>query len=388
MRALFGICFAVALGATASLHAAAAAPRPALSYDRVFDVAVPVTGIAGYVFGVPVPTEAIASPSTVELAYDAPSGFDALPIVAGLRFRYVPPVRFTANAGDVNLTLPALQLESAPAFANAPASLVPTNLGALNRLALEPRTAETPATEIISDPHLTDAYPFSNPFEASAPMLGISDAQLSSPQAISLQESSAPLRVRGVNLQGVVSAAHFQETASESFTTASSVGTDDRVTAGTLLNARVFRKPISLDLSGSFERLVRSDSFSQPYVPWNPSGTVDAAPLATLPGGPSAFSPNQVDLTSRSLNAAAAMPISRQVTVGVQYNTQFYSGTYTALDQDITARKDLYQGNVTYTIPRTSSAITFSAQAYRYHDALLPEDLLQNSANINFTVKF
>jgi hypothetical protein len=75
--------------------------------------------------------------------------------------------------------------------------------------------------------------------------------------------------------------------------------------------------------------------------------------------------------------------------LNLQYNAQFYSGSYSTLQQNIDERKDSYLGNLTYQIPRSSSAIVFSAKQYHYRDAFVPAyNVTQNRADLNFTVKF
>ncbi|MDQ6929256.1 MAG: hypothetical protein M3126_01140 [Candidatus Eremiobacteraeota bacterium] len=233
-------------------------------------------------------------------------------------------------------------------------------------------------------------YPAFDPFEDAAP--ASFSAYVPNTQGLKV-ELSAPVRIGAATVQGNFSAARLQELTRSNFSTAGSGrATDDRISAGTTFDVRALGRPIALNLGGSYEHILRNDATASSYVPYDPQaqGPDPGQILAAPPGlGPAAFNPNVVDVTRRSLNAAAAVPLARNLRLNLQYNTQFYTGSYSALGQNIDGRKDFYLGNLTYAIPRTSSAITFSAKQFRYRDSLLPTaNLTQNRADLNFTVKF
>jgi hemolysin activation/secretion protein len=100
--------------------------------------------------------------------------------------------------------------------------------------------------------------------------------------------------------------------------------------------------------------------------------------------------PGLTDVVKHDVNARLAVPVTPQITVGLQYDTAHYQGDYaTALVQGLDARKNTYLGNVTYQLPNTSSAITLSARRYMYQDTFAPAfNLTQTRADLNFTVKF
>lgn len=204
---------------------------------------------------------------------------------------------------------------------------------------------------------------------------------------------ATPLHVGNLAVQGNFSAAHLQELSANAYGATPAVrGTDDRLTAGASFDVRALGRPINLDMSASLEQLKRNNPTALTYLPYDANAQgPDPGQFATAPLGvnPVTFNPNFVNVTRRSLNAAAAMPLSRDLSLNLQYNAQYYSGSYSSLGQNIDGRKDFYLGNLTYTIPRTSSAITFSAKQYRYRDAFVPSyNLTQNRADLNFTVKF
>ena len=155
---------------------------------------------------------------------------------------------------------------------------------------------------------------------------------------------------------------------------------------------RAFGRRVSLDLGTAYEHLTRNDASAFSYVPYAaPAVTVPVLSAASASGltVPVYVTPSYVDVTRRTLNASAAVPLTRSLSLNVQYNTQYYTGSYSGLGQSIDERKDSYLGNLTYRIPRSSSSIVFSAKQYRYRDAFVPTyNVTQNRADLNFTVKF
>jgi hypothetical protein len=204
---------------------------------------------------------------------------------------------------------------------------------------------------------------------------------------------SAPVRLGSVAFRGNFNAAHLQEISPNAYgTMPSQPATTDSVGAGTTFDLRAFGRRVSLDLGTAYERLTRDDRSTLSYTQYTPP--VINAPAATsfVPpdiGAPGYVNPNYLNVTRRSLNASAAVPLTHALSLNLQYNAQFYSGSYSTLQQNIDERKDSYLGNLTYQIPRSSSAIVFSAKQYHYRDAFVPAyNVTQNRADLNFTVKF
>jgi len=162
----------------------------------------------------------------------------------------------------------------------------------------------------------------------------------------------------------------------------------NELNADTSFDVRALGRHVSLNVGGSYGLLHRPAGTALPYVPYDPAtDNLDLPAAATLT--PVTFDPNYVDVLKRTLNAAAAVPISPDLMLNLQYNTEYYTGSYQAFGQSIQERKDAYLGNLTYTIPRTSNTIVFSAKQYHYRDAFLPTyNLTQNRADLNFTIKF
>ncbi len=102
------------------------------------------------------------------------------------------------------------------------------------------------------------------------------------------------------------------------------------------------------------------------------------------------FIPPYAAVNRSSLGAHIAVPIAPRLLVGLGYNTErLVTGygmpsTLAGLD----ARNDTYSGNLTFLFPRLSSALSLSAQQYRYQDNLVPAEFTQLREDLNLTVKF
>ncbi|MBC5815291.1 MAG: hypothetical protein GIW97_02010 [Candidatus Eremiobacteraeota bacterium] len=242
----------------------------------------------------------------------------------------------------------------------------------------------TPAT----GPSVVVSAPAFTPFDGAS---AGSAAYVPNSQGVKVSLST-PVRLGAYTVQGNFGAAHLQELAANAYTVNPAVrGTQDSLSAGASFDLRALGRPVSLDLSASLEQLHRNDSTALTYLPYNGNAQgPDPGQFATAPAAlGQTYNPNFVNITRRSLNAAAAMPLGHDLRLSLQYNTQYYTGSYSSLNQNIDGRKDFYLGNLTYTIPHTASAITFSAKQYRYRDAFVPNyNLTQNRADLNFTVKF
>jgi hypothetical protein len=218
-----------------------------------------------------------------------------------------------------------------------------------------------------------------------------------------------PMRVGGVHFSGLVSGSQAQTTHSDALREVQLCGTTDEgsacpylhessassLIAATNFSVRTWDRNVKLQLGGGVEHLSNSDAAIFPYVPLDPEQTLDATTLnATAPGNAMLYYPGVSDLVKHSINAQLAVPITRRVTLGLQYDTSHYQGDYgtplaQGLVQGVDARKDTYLGNVTYQLPNTSSAITLSTRLYRYQDAFTQNfNLTQTRTDLNFTVKF
>ncbi len=113
-------------------------------------------------------------------------------------------------------------------------------------------------------------------------------------------------------------------------------------------------------------------------------------PSAGLENTIPVFIPEYAGVNRSDLGANLAVPVTSRLLFGVGYNTEhLVTGYGTPTDLDgLDARNDTYSGNLTFLFPRLSSAVSFSAQQYRYQDNLVPAEFTQLRENVNLTVKF
>ncbi len=102
------------------------------------------------------------------------------------------------------------------------------------------------------------------------------------------------------------------------------------------------------------------------------------------------FVPAYAGVNRSDLGANFAVPVTSRLLFGLGYNTEHLVTGYgmpTYLD-GLDARNDTYSGNLTFFFPRLSSAVSLSAQQYRYQDNLVPAEFTQLREDLNLTVKF
>lgn len=261
---------------------------------------------------------------------------------------------------------------------------------------------------VAQNPNLTFAYPVFNPFRSTGPTF----FQAFTPNSRGMTASlAAPLTIAGRPITARAQYQHLEQINPDSGSTANFAPTYptqtklalDSVTLGA--QARIARR-VSVGVSGTYETLKRPDYTAQQYYPIDPvTGKPDAAAVAaaeaafpTTPvggqfaGGGSQipFYPNFVDIHRYGYTARAAVGLTRNVGVDLAYGSQRYGGSYgTTASQNISQRKDYLEGNVTYTIPKTNSTVSFQARNYRYSDDVVPSyNFNQNRQDINFTIRF
>jgi hypothetical protein len=264
-------------------------------------------------------------------------------------------------------------------------------------------------TDVAGSIAPTFAYASPSPFELAPADSGV--APLFTPQAPVAQRLTLPVRVGPVRFASSVEESALSSGTPSSFDTMSRCGTadpngacaalrqqDSRVAAGTSFDVRAGQHHLNVNLGGSLEHQSLPDETSFPYIPLDPQSPQASTQAAPLRGGSAISYPNLVDVTKHGLNANVALPVTTHVTVDVGYDTQHLQGGYTATNSTVNAstlvpgidaRKETYLGNITYQLPHTNSAITFSARQYRYQDNFIPNlNLTQTRADVNFTVKF
>lgn len=299
----------------------------------------------------------------------------------------------------------------------APAIAVPSGSALLTAVHLR---AYTPAAQLpaapVEQPSVTPVAPVQRPQLAQAPVHTTIAPPASpsvrfgsytpyTPALQSLSENvNVPVRVGGVHFSGVVSGSEAQTTRQDAMRAMQLCGTtdeaaacpylhDERVqnlAAGTAFNVRAGNTQLNLQVSGSVGHLSARDGALFQYAPLDPDTQLNPGTAASPADSSLLYYPGLTDVVRHGVNARVAVPVSRAVTIGLQYDRSHYQGNYgDLLMPGLDARKDTYLGNVTYQLPNSSSLLTLSARQYRYQDSAAPNfNLTQTRADLSFTVKF
>ncbi|MDP9019039.1 MAG: hypothetical protein M3N19_12065, partial [Candidatus Eremiobacteraeota bacterium] len=178
--------------------------------------------------------------------------------------------------------------------------------------------------------------------------LSSNDAELSAGSLSAGQglkaDLSIPVRMGAFKAQGTLAALHLQELTPVTPFATSVRATEDQLTAGTKFDVHALGRPVSVNLSASYDRLLRNDRTAFLISNQSPAASNLSNEQLTVPSAPggTTFNPNYVDVTRRSLGAAAAVPLTSDLSLNVQYKTQYYTGSYSALGQNVDGRKDSY----------------------------------------------
>ena len=168
----------------------------------------------------------------------------------------------------------------------------------------------------------------------------------------------------------------------------------DLYSAGATFAVPAFRRRLTSNLTATFETLKRLDTTPEAYVPTDPNTqAADAAAYAAahaFGGSRVSYFPNYVNVRRIALSAAAAFPLTKDLTLDGSYSLQRYGGSYgTTLAQNVSERKIYYAGTLTYTIPNTNSSLSFLERRYTYSDDVVPStNLGENRQDLDFTVRF
>jgi len=144
-------------------------------------------------------------------------------------------------------------------------------------------------------------------------------------------------------------------------------------------------RTVTLGLSSRFEHRSRGlISSENPSPTLDPTLGFDGVSRLVLP--PAAFN----NLTSSSIGASLAVPVSPRFTVGVGYRSGTMVGTYGSLSPTTLSGTDSrYFGKLTYTLPHAPATLTFHARQYRFNDNLqLTPNETQLRAGVDLTIKF
>lgn len=185
---------------------------------------------------------------------------------------------------------------------------------------------------------------------------------------------NVPVRVGPVNFQGRVEGG-------SSFANDSSLKSN-AYGAGANFNVQAGKRAVNVDVASRFEHVTRNDTPLTQSVDGASSWQLSNDNLPILV-------PAFADVSKHTLSAGLAVPVSRRLTAGVQYDTQHLLGGYGAPGlNNLDANNTVYGAKLTYQL-HSGSAITFSAKQYRYQDNLLPTNtFLTTREDVNLTVKF
>jgi len=150
--------------------------------------------------------------------------------------------------------------------------------------------------------------------------------------------------------------------------------------AGANFNVRAGGHRVNVDVSSSYEHLMHDDTMSStPALPSAAQWEVGALPAL----------PTYSDMSRLALGADVAVPVTRTVTLGLNYNAQRLLGEYGLPNVgSLDAMDNSYGGKVTFAIPRWSSELSVSAGQYHYQDNLAPANAFSGlGGNVNLTVK-
>ena len=291
-----------------------------------------------------------------------------------LAFRVDDTAIATVNTPTIVVQLPA------PSASLSDASFAPPPSRA-NSIAGLSAQLRVPAVEYYEEaaPVPTDA-PATHRFGLS----GLRIASVSSPAFAPTLEASAPGETSaGVKMPVRLGKLRFSPHAEAALT--QNVQPDfntGALGAGATINVRAGARNLGVDLSSQLEHA----TLSAPQ--FSTSGTSTTLNLAgdNLP----VFVPAYADVSAHTLSTGVTVPVTRSLTANVQFDTQHLLGTYSQPGASgLDANNTIYGAQLTYNIPRSTSAISFSASQYHFQDNLMPSNALtQTNANVNFTIKF
>lgn len=186
---------------------------------------------------------------------------------------------------------------------------------------------------------------------------------------------NVPVHIGSVRFQGRVEGAQAQDQALR----------ENALGAGANFDVRTGGRHVNVDVADRLEHVSSANTLFD-------SESIDGQSNMQLgAGNVPVLVPAYADVTKRTISTGVAVPLSRRLTLGVQYDTQHLLGGYGAPGlSNLDARNAIYGGNVTFALPHSAgAAITFSAKQYRYQDNLIPSNTFtQTREDVNFTVKF
>ncbi|HMC45548.1 MAG TPA: hypothetical protein VKJ77_09515, partial [Caballeronia sp.] len=291
-------------------------------------------------------------------------------------------------------------------FGNAPAiftnwkrAYLPSFFGVSNNFAINgifdsQLNAAGIASVTQKNPNLTFASIAVNPFAPYSPTYFQAFAPNSVGPTLTLL---FPLHIGDLNVRGRIVAQHLTEIGASQDTAfhTSERETIDKVDGSAAFSVPVAGKVAAVTLGSIYEHLRRNDGTLTAYVPLDPgTGLPDANSAALVArafgGSPVLFAPNYVNIRHYTVSAGATLPVTDNISLGTTYNSQHFGGAYqSTLGDTMSQRKDTIFGNITYSIPKTTSTVALIARQYKYTDDVVPSfNLTQNRQDILFTVRF
>lgn len=293
----------------------------------------------------------------------------ALPAVAIAPLTHLDLARYSA-ADFVPTAAPSLAASAAPSVAPSVAQLsrgtpAPA-FGFYRGDAAQPTTAPASVRFDLAAPSVTAN---ASSFAPAAPM----------PDTSGINSGTAtvnvPVRVGPVSFQGRVEGG--SSLANDSSLKANTYG------AGANFNVQAGKRAVNVDVASRFEHLTRNDTPLAQSADGSSSWQLSNDNLPVLV-------PAFADVSKHTISAGVAVPVSRRLTAGVQYDTQHLLGGVGAPGlNNLDANNTEYGAKLTYQLSHSGSAITFSAKQFRYQDNLLPSNtFLTTREDVNLTVKF
>ena len=301
-------------------------------------------------------------------------------------------------------------------FAQWSNAFFPQFFGFANNLAINSTFDAATGATTHTNAAYTFLYPVYNPFVASGPQFFSAFAPNS--QGFTLNVG-APVRLGDLTFNTNLIAQHLYELTTNGYGQLTFNGVPgsnqklqwDKIGLSATFAVPAFGQKVALNLSADDEHLSRHDNTTYAYVPGCaangglPTGQIlpdagvagctggasaAAAAYAAAGGAPVLYYPNYIDEYHVTLGAGASLPVSRDLVFAVNYNTQDYYGSYgTTHGQNIAEIKTMYQGTLTYNIPKTTSSISALYRNQQYKDNVMPTyNFNGNREDLTFTVRF
>ncbi len=261
------------------------------------------------------------------------------------------------------------------------------------------RAAEQP-TSLSSIPQKTLAYPVIDAFEQTGAAGGTAAYRAYAPTVRGMGNSvSVPVKVGRTKVTTKTSMSHLEQASAyvgASANAAAPVAATNKsqfeaASVDTSFTVPAFHKDVTIHVRGGYDHLRHPDTTALPYYRYDAStSNYDVANTAGTGASAIVVAPNNPDVQRYTYGASAAVPVTRNLNVGVGYSTQHLSGTYgAAVNGPPANRKDAYSGSLTYAPGGGKSSVTIIGREYRYSDNASPNlKIKETRGDVLFSVKF